>query len=108
MSHSVSKLNPNRSSNQFTSQWARGAIRLQESESRALIDFIVDQYRDIPQGHRLLSEAQHQEARRRVFRRLVSDTLSRPGHPFAGIRGRMREDMIRAITEELVHSHYAI
>ncbi len=108
MSHSVSKLNSNYPISNFQTEASQPAAKPQETESRALVDFIVDQFRDMPRTTRPLNEAQHTGARRKVFSRLVSDTLTKPGHPFSGIKGKMREEMIQAITEELVHSHYSV
>lgn len=108
MPQSVSKLNVNGPLISLNSELIRRAAKLQEVESRALIDLVVDHYRDIPQAQRPLNGAQHEALRRKLFHRLVSQTLSQPGNPFAGLKGRIREDMIAAITEELVHSHYQI
>lgn len=108
MPHSVNKLNHNRPLLPLNSEMIRQAAKLHEVESRSLIELIVDHYRDIPQAQRPLNEAQHEVLRRKLFHRLVSQTLSQPGNPFAGLKGRIREDMIAAITEELVHSHYQI
>lgn len=74
--------------------------------TRAFLELIVDNNRDIPTPIRPLSLYQHRMARRRVFENIVSSTLNNPQHPFSGLSTAMKQDMIEAITAELVESHF--
>jgi hypothetical protein len=56
----------------------------------------------------VLSPAQHQAARRRLFEGLVRRTLNDRAHPFSGLDQGLKQDMINSITEELVQSHYKV
>lgn len=77
-----------------------------ESNESSFLELVVNNLPDVPVPNRPLSRADHHMARRRVFENLVSSTLEQPGHPYGRLSGRIKEDMIAAITEELVNSHY--
>ena len=56
----------------------------------------------------LISPAQHQSARRRLFGSLVRQVLNEKSHPFSRLDSEVKQDMINSITEELVQSHYKV
>lgn len=56
----------------------------------------------------VISPAQHQAARRRLFDKLVRQVLNDKNHPFSGLDTEVKQDMINSITEELVQSHYKV
>lgn len=85
----------------------QGSKELRAPE-KSFQNFVVDKTRDIPHFAPVISPAQHQAARRRLFDRLVSHILNEKGHPFSRLDGELKQDMINSITEELVRSHFKI
>lgn len=56
---------------------------------------------------KLAARSLHIAARRELFQNLVTNQLDNPNHPYYNLVPQgIRQDMISAITEELVHSHY--
>jgi hypothetical protein len=56
----------------------------------------------------MISPAQHQAARRRLFDKLVRRVLNDKSHPFSGLDTELKQDMINSIAEELIRSHYKV
>lgn len=76
-----------------------------EESARAFLDLIIDNTRDIPATRRVYTEAQHREARRRVFEEAVNHILledkHHPYHSFAQTQEgqAMREAIIEVLVE---------
>jgi len=108
MANTISKISNNSplttlNETDFSSPARSGVV---EEGSRSFIEVLIDANRDLPALGRGLHPQQHQVARRLVFHNLVQSTLDDPQHPYSRLDAELKQDMVDAITEELVHSHY--
>ena len=85
----------------------KGGAEAPESTG-AFQKFVIETPRTNRFSTPVISPAQHQAARRRLFDKLVRQVLNDKGHPFSGLDAELKQDMINSITEELVQSHYKI
>jgi hypothetical protein len=87
---------------------ARAKTPAAESPGVGFKKFAIAKNLDVTGAIPVISPAQHQAARRRLFDKLVRQVLGQKGHPFSGLDAQLKQDMINSITEELVQSHYKI
>lgn len=110
MTNSISRLavfpvvNPSPQEGNLTASKGAGVAEASGSFQKFVIETPVANRFSAP----VISPAQHQAARRRLFDKLVRQVLNDKGHPFSGLDSELKQDMINSITEELVQSHYKV